>query len=96
VNPQDAELALARAAFDPESAMEAAEYVDHEAAPVESPLGILAPERIRQHALTFAVEVDEVPPHRRWRFFLFYCLVKIAAWVYPFKFEIYRTREPWE
>ena len=96
MNTQDAQLALARAAFDPESAMEAVEYIDPEAPSIEAPLGVLAPERIRQHALTLAVEVDDPPPHRRWRFFAFYQLMRLACWFYPFKFEIYRTREPWE
>lgn len=96
MNTQDAQLALARAAFDPESAMEAYEFVDQAAPPLEAPVGILAPERIKQHALTLAVEVDPIPEHKRWRFFLFYQLMRFACWLYPFKFEIYRTREPWE
>lgn len=96
MNAQDAQLALARAAFDPESAMEAFEHIDPEAAPLEAPVGVLAPERIKQHALTLAVEVDPVPEHKRWRFFVFYQLMRLACWVYPFRFEVYRTREPWE
>jgi hypothetical protein len=96
VNAQDAQLALARAAYDPEAAMEAFEFVDTQAPPIEAPVGILAPERIKQHAFTLAVEVDTPPEHKRWRFFIFYQLVKLACWFYPFRFEIYRTREPWE
>lgn len=90
----DHQVALARAALDPQSAMEAAAHIPDDAAPIEAPAGVLALERHR--GLTMAVEVDPPPPYRRWRFFLFYCLVKLAAWVYPFKFEIYRTRQPWE
>jgi hypothetical protein len=96
VNAQDAQLALARAAYDPEAAMEAVEHIDPLAPPLEAPVGVLAPERIKQHALTLAVEVDEVPPNRRWRFFVFYQLMRLACWFYPFKFSIYRTRAPWE
>lgn len=96
MNSQDAQLALARAAFDPEAAMEAYEHIDPMAAPIEAPVGILAPERIRHHALTLAVEVDPVPEHKRWRFFMFYQLMRLACWFYPFEFSIYRTREPWE
>ncbi len=51
---------------------------------------------MRERALTIAVEVDPPPEHSRWRFLVFYLLVRLAARVYPFKFEIYRTRQPWE
>jgi hypothetical protein len=40
---------------------------------------------------TMAVIVDPPAKHSRWRFFIFWCLVKLAAKVYPFKFELYRT-----
>lgn len=49
------------------------------------------PPRQRVRALTMSVEVEPPPKHSRWRFFLFWCLVRMAAWVYPFRFEIYRT-----
>ncbi len=96
MNQTEAQIALARAAFDPEAAMAASEHIDHEAPPIEAPAGVYAPERIKQHALTLAVECDTPPPYKRWRYFVFYHLIKLAAWFYPFKFEIYRTREPWE
>jgi hypothetical protein len=95
VNPSaEARLSLARAALDPEAAILARALVPVASDPVEAPAGVVALERYR--GLTLAVEVDPPPPHRRWRFFLFYCLIKLAARVYPFRFEIYRTRQPWE
>lgn len=96
MTPWEAELAMARAAYDPDLALVAQDHLVADAAPLESPLGVPAPERHKEYALTLAVEVEPPRPFRRWRFFLFYCLVKLAAWTYPFKFEIYRTREPWE
>jgi len=96
VTPYEAQLAVARAGFDPNAAIEAAPHLMEDAAPIESPAGVLAPERHRRHALTLDIEVAPPKPYRRWRFFVFYCLVKLAAWVYPFNFEIHRTREPWE
>ena len=96
MNSQEAQTALARAAFDPEAAMEACDHIDSLAPTIESPLGVLAPERVRQHALTLAIEVDSPPEYSRWRFFVFYQLMRLACWFYPFRFEMYRTREPWE
>lgn len=81
---------LARAAVDPNAAVAAPEP-DHEP---EVVAGVPAP--ARERALTLAVEVDPPPTHSRWRFLVFWCLVKLAARVYPFRFEIYRTRYPWE
>lgn len=89
-----ARSALARASIDPLAAVAA-----YDAAQAEPPLEVVAdveaPERVRR-ALTLAVVVEPPPPHRRWRFFLFFCLVRLAARVYPFEFELYRTRFPWE
>lgn len=96
MDSQDAQLTLARAAFDPEAALEAVEHIDPLAPPIEAPAGVPAPERVRQYALTLAVEVDPPPEYKRWRFFIFYQLLRLACWFYPFKFEMYRTREPWE
>lgn len=94
----DDRAALAMAAIAPLQAIEAAPRVDPaDELQLEAPAGVHAPERARrQHGLTLAVEVDPPAPYRRWRYFIFWCLVRLAARVYPFKFEIYRTREPWE
>lgn len=51
---------------------------------------------IRIPAITMAVTVDPPLPYQRWRFFLFYCLIRLAAWVWPMKLELYRTPQPWE
>lgn len=91
-----AQLALARAAYDPEAALAAIPEVDQEPVALEVVAGVPALERTREHGLTLAIEVDPPPPFKRWRYFLFYVLVKLAARAYPFKFEIYRTRQPWE
>jgi hypothetical protein len=48
----------------------------------------------RPHALTLSASVRPPPRHSRWRFFVFWCLLKLAARVYPFNFEIYREPEP--
>lgn len=90
----EAQVALARAALDPDSAIEAVDKIPENAPPIEAPAGVLALERHR--GLTLAVEVDPPPPYKRWRYFVFFCLIRLAAWFYPFKFEIYRTRQPWE
>lgn len=96
MTPQDAQVALARAALDPEAAMEARELADTSPSELESVAGVLAIERTRVHGITMAVEVDPPPEHSRWRFFVFYQLIRLACWFYPFKFEFYRTRQPWE
>jgi hypothetical protein len=87
--------ALALAAIDPNAAMRAisAPAID---SPLDAEMTTPFIRRGPDHGLTFAVEVETPAPYKRWRFFLFYCLVKLAAWVYPFKFEIYRTPKPWE
>lgn len=92
----DAQLALGLAALDPEAAMAAIPMVEEESKALEVVAGVPAIERTREHGLTLAIEVDPPAPYRRWRYFLFYVLVKLAARIYPFKFEIYRTRHPWE
>lgn len=50
----------------------------------------------KKHALTLAVTTPKPLHHSRWRFFVFWCLMKLACRVYPFNFEIYREAEPWE
>ena len=88
----DTEVALARAAIDPSAAINAARVARAPGPKLEVVAGVPAPQRLR--ALTLAVEVDPPPEHSRWRFFVFWLLVRLAARVYPFHFEIYRTREP--
>lgn len=88
-----ARLVLARAALDPGAAIDATDLADEEPQ-LEVVAGVPAPQRV--HAITMAVEVPPPAPLSRWRFFLFYCLVRLAARVYPFQFELYRTRHPWE
>jgi hypothetical protein len=85
--------ALAFASVDPNAALRAidAPSIDESEGEMPAPF-----KRGSQHGLTFSVEVDPPPPLSRWRFFVFYCLVKLAAFVYPFRFEIYRTPKPWE
>lgn len=90
----DAQLALARAAMDPNAAIAAADVADASPVELEAPAGVPAPQRV--HAITMSVEVDQPPPHRRWRFFCMYWLMKLAAWFYPCRVEFYRTRRPWE
>jgi hypothetical protein len=87
----------ARAAVDPTAALEVDEEAWLEEPTMEVVAGVPAPERIvRAHAMTMAVEVEPPGEFSRWRFLVFYALVRLAAWVYPFQFEIYRTRRPWE
>lgn len=90
----DAQLALARAAMDPNAAIEAAPIAD--LAPIELDATAGVPETEPLRAITMAVEVEPPPPHRRWRFFCMYWLMKLAAWFYPCRVEFYRTRRPWE
>lgn len=83
---RDAEL-IARAAIDPSAAIEATERNPEAAAvPTQAMLRYRA-----IPGLTMAVEVEPIPVHSRWRFFVFWLLVRLAARVYPFKFELYRT-----
>jgi len=87
---------LALAALDPNAAIKAAVVVvlvPQTAAQAEAVVGREARE-VRLRGLTMAVEVDPPVPYKRWRFFIFYQLVRLAAWFYPFKFEIYRTAQP--
>jgi hypothetical protein len=42
---------------------------------------------------SLVVYVDPPSPRSRWRFFLFWCLIKLAARVYKFNFEVYRNSE---
>jgi len=84
---------LALAAIDPNQALAVPDDVELEpSAPDED----FARPRRPKRPLTLAVTVDPPPKLKRWRFFVFWCLVKLAAWVYPFEFEIYRTEKPWE
>lgn len=81
---------LQLAALDPEAAIAAASSPD---------LRPRADERqmipvVRVPGLTMAVEVDPPPAHSRWRFLVFWLLLRLACRVYPFKFEIYRTPDP--
>ena len=85
---------LASAALDPDAAIAAAPEADEAPVEVETTAGVVAVERVA--AMTMAVEVEPVPRHSRWRWFCCYCLLRLAAWVYPFKLELYRTRHPWE
>jgi len=87
--------ALALAALDPNAAVQA---VDAPAIDGPDVYEVVLPQYpvVKRKGLTLAVEVEPPAPYRRWRFFLFYCLIKLAAWVYPFQFEIYRTAKPWE
>lgn len=86
--------ALALAAIDPHSAIKVGPVELTESPEYGDPWVRHTPKD--DPALTIAVEVETPPPYKRWRFFLFYMLVRLAAWVYPFKFEIYRTPKAWE
>lgn len=96
MNGDEAQLTLARAGLNPNAAIAASAAADAAPVALEAPGGIpsIAPRRVR--GLTMAVTVDSPPRHRCWRFFLWYILIKLAARVYPFKLELYRTRQPWE
>lgn len=50
----------------------------------------------RVPGITMAVVADPPAPYRRWRFFLAWCLLKLAGRIYPFKVEFYRTDRPWD
>lgn len=89
-----AQLDLARAGLDPESAIAAAEEADKSEVELESSAGVVALERAP--ALTIAVEVEPPSSPSRWRWFICYTLLKLAARIYPFKLELYRTRRSWE
>ena len=47
----------------------------------------------KRHELTLAAYVDKPRRLQRWRFFIFWLLLKLAARVYRFDFEIYRNEE---
>jgi len=85
--------ALALAAVDPNRAIELGpppEVIE------DRPLVIDALREQPKHALTLGVTIAPPLPHQRWRFFLFWLLVKLATRIYGFEFEIYRTPKPWE
>ncbi len=44
--------------------------------------------------ISFAVEVARPPEYARWRFMLFYFLIRMASRLFPFTFEFYSTPEP--
>lgn len=81
---------LAFAALDPNQGAEAATIVSGEIEQHQPD------EPLVELGLTLAVTVEPPAPYKRWRFFVFWCLIRLAAWAYPFKFEIYRTPRPWE
>lgn len=81
------------AALDPQAALEVAESIA--ALPDDLDEDTTLPER-KRYALTLAVTVAPPSPLKRWRFFVFWLIIKLAARVYPFEFEIYRTERPWE
>lgn len=83
-------FALACAALNPDLAVQAVERMPANS-PVELEVVHGVPVSGRRRGLTMAVMVDQPPPHRRWRFFLFWLLLRLAARCYPFQFEIYRT-----
>lgn len=94
-----ARAVLGAAALDPDAAIAAIPDADAAPAEVETVAGVVAIERAEQervHGITAAIEVDTPAPHRRWRWFFCYHLLKLAAWCYPFRIEFYRTRHPWE
>jgi hypothetical protein len=95
-----ARVLLGSAALDPDSAIAAAPVADEAPVEVESVAGVVAIERVaeieRIHGITAAVEVETPAPHRRWRWFICYALLKLAAKIYPFRIEFYRTKHPWE
>jgi hypothetical protein len=80
--------------MDPNAAIEAAPLAEAASFELEAPAGVVAVERAR--GITMAVEIETPPPHRRWRWFLSYLLLRLAARVYPFRLELYRTRRSWE
>lgn len=94
-----AQLLVGAAAIDPDAAIAAIPDADASPIEVETVAGVPAYERVaeveREHGITMAIEVAE-PVHRPWRWFLCYHLLKLAAWLYPFRIEFYRTRRPWE
>lgn len=94
MRPGDAQLALARAALDPQAALNAAPMALADSVRAEVVAGVPAPERLR--GLTLEVTVEPPAPYSRWRFFIFWVLLKLAARVYRFEFRVHRTREPWE
>src|SRR5580692_9631201 len=89
-----AQLALARAAMDPNAAITASPVAETAAFELETPAGVVAPERVR--GITMAVEIDPPARYGRWRWLVTYWLLKLAARIYPFRVEFYRTRRPWE
>lgn len=95
-----ARVLLGSAALDPDSAIAAAAIADEAPVEVETVAGVIAIERVaeveRAHGITAAIEIDTPAPHRRWRWFFCYALLKLAAKLYPFRIEFYRTRQPWE
>lgn len=50
----------------------------------------------KPHAMTLVATVKPPAKVSRWRFSLFWCLLRLAARVYPFNFEIYREPLSWE
>jgi hypothetical protein len=51
---------------------------------------------LKRHEMTLVAHVDKPLGFRRWRFLLFWVLLKLAARVYKFDFEIYRNPKPGE
>lgn len=89
---------LGMAALDPDAAVRVpVDIASRPAGPTRHIDGVAASSSTsKPHALTFAVTTSKPARHSRWRFFLFWCLLKLACRVYPFNFEIYREPEPWE
>lgn len=90
----EAQLALARAALDPNAAIAAAPAADNARVELEAPAGVAAPARVP--GITLDIEIVPPPPFSRWRWFLCWALLKLAARVYPFKLDLYRTPRAWE
>lgn len=95
MNTSEAQLARARASMNPDAAIAAEPVADESTVELETPAGVPVVVR-RERGITMAVEIDPPPPHRRWRWFLAYHLLKLAARIYPFRVEFFRTRHPWE
>ena len=90
----EAQLALARAALDPNAAIAAAPAADRARVELESPAGVAAPARVP--AITLDIEIAPPAAFSRWRWMLCWMLLKLAARIYPFKLDLYRTPHSWE
>lgn len=83
---------LAMASLDPNAAIAAAARASQPGPRVVEPRSaeLVIADRAAE-PFVLAVEVQRPKPLGRWRFFVFWLLIRLAAKVYPFKLEIYRA-----